>query len=65
MSGLFEFSIKTDDGKLIVTETVQLGNEVNPFPNDWESNPIIISGLEDLKKEILNKYIKIDYKEVK
>lgn len=60
----FEFSITTTDGKMIVTETIELGSKEKPFPDNWESDPMTLLAIEDLKKEILKRYIKIEYNEV-
>jgi hypothetical protein len=60
----FEFSITTTDGKMIVTETIELGSKEKTFPDNWKTDPMTLLAIEDLKKEILKRYIKIEYNEV-
>jgi len=61
----FKYSIKTKSGKLIAEEIVAFGGEKNPFPEDWEKQPAVLVALLDYQREMLKKYIDVNFEEIK
>lgn len=49
----FKYTLKSKEGKILLQEIVTFGSKEKPFPEDWESNPMIQMAILDYKETLI------------
>tara|TARA_R100000656_G_scaffold124946_1_gene104526 strand:+ start:703 stop:1167 length:465 start_codon:yes stop_codon:yes gene_type:complete len=59
----FMYTFRSKSGKVLLQQIVTFGSEENPFPEDWEENPMIQRDLFDYKQRIIDEYFTMEISE--
>jgi hypothetical protein len=59
----FKFSVKTPEGKILLKEIAEFGSKENPFPSDWEENPLIQMSFREYERALIDRHFVITMEE--